>query len=178
MEPGRPFRTTLNPPDVTLKEQGWNQTPFAYGTQRRSSSRLMLVMKCSRLLRFGSRPSVKLLKVVIGISLLYCQTSGDSYFFSNGAGAGRSEFQMSVPHFHLPSACFSQTSTYLPRSLTGFPLASFIVSSYVPLKQARSPDLATSTLVAFQLITRPGLAIRSCQTFRIASFVVADEAFG
>src|SRR6266446_2177609 len=68
MEPGRPFRTTLNPPDVTLKEQGWNQTPFAYGTQRRSSSRLMLVMKCSRLLRFGSRPSVKLLKVVIGIS--------------------------------------------------------------------------------------------------------------
>src|SRR6266702_4801322 len=27
----------------------------------------MLVMKCSRLLRFGSRPSVKLLKAVIGI---------------------------------------------------------------------------------------------------------------
>src|SRR6266446_4662098 len=30
----------------------------------------MLVMKCSRLLRFGSRPSVKLLKAVIGIGLL------------------------------------------------------------------------------------------------------------
>src|SRR5438094_5517431 len=28
----------------------------------------MLVMKCSRLLRFGSMPSVKLLKAVIGIS--------------------------------------------------------------------------------------------------------------
>src|SRR6266446_8110889 len=72
MEPGRPFRTTLNPPDVTLKEQGWNQTPFAYGTQRRSSSRLMLVMKCSRLLRFGSRPSLKLLKAVIGICPPLC----------------------------------------------------------------------------------------------------------
>ncbi len=23
------FRMTLNPPDVTLKEQGWNQTPSA-----------------------------------------------------------------------------------------------------------------------------------------------------
>src|SRR6266576_5743575 len=30
----------------------------------------MLVMKCSRFLRFGSRPSVKLLKAVIGIGLL------------------------------------------------------------------------------------------------------------
>src|SRR5207237_6163179 len=29
--------------------------------------RLVLVTKCSRLLRFGSRPSVKLLKAVIGI---------------------------------------------------------------------------------------------------------------
>jgi hypothetical protein len=28
---------------------------------------LMLVMKCSRLLRFESRPSVKLLNVLIGI---------------------------------------------------------------------------------------------------------------
>jgi hypothetical protein len=37
------------------------------GTQRRSSFRLMLVMKCSRLLRFESRPSVKLLNVLIGI---------------------------------------------------------------------------------------------------------------
>src|SRR6266446_742367 len=76
MEPGRPFRTTLNPPDVTLKEQGWNQTPFAYGTQRRSSSRLMLVVKCSRLLRFGSRPSVKLLKAVIGM----CPPIGVSFY--------------------------------------------------------------------------------------------------
>src|SRR6266446_2377822 len=99
MEPGRPFRTTLNPPDVTLKEQGWNQTPFAYGTQKRSSSRLMLVMKCSRLLRFGSKPSVKLLKAVIGIcSPIVCQLlrllpSGSDYFFSPGA-TGRSEFQI------------------------------------------------------------------------------------
>src|SRR5438876_10786039 len=34
----------------------------------------MLVMKCSRLLRFGSSPSVKLLKAVIGIcSTIMCQ---------------------------------------------------------------------------------------------------------
>src|SRR6266571_9532291 len=53
------------------------------------------------------------------------------YFFSNGAGvdAGRSEFQISIPHFHFPLARFSQTSTYLPRSLTGLPLASFMLSS-------------------------------------------------
>src|SRR5438309_11662886 len=41
----------------------------------------MLVMKCSRFLRFGSRPSVKLLKAVIGIgddrrSAVRCQMSG------------------------------------------------------------------------------------------------------
>jgi len=28
-EPGRPLSTTLNPPVVTLKWQGWNQTPSA-----------------------------------------------------------------------------------------------------------------------------------------------------
>src|SRR5205814_5714076 len=82
------------------------------------------------------------------------------YFLSSAPGAGellpagRSEFQVSVPHFHFPSAFFSQTSTYLPRSLTGFPLASFMVSSYVPLTKPRSPDFATSTLVAFQLMTK------------------------
>src|ERR1700719_1447790 len=76
-----------------------------------------------------------------------------SYFFSAGA-AGRSEFHISAPHFHLP-------------------LASFMVNSYVPLTKPISPDFATSTLVAFQLITRPGLASRSCQIFRTASFVVA-----
>src|SRR6267378_1344453 len=69
-------------------------------------------------------------------------------------------------------------STYFPLSVTGFPLASFMVSSYVPLTKPRSPDFATSTLVAFQLMTRPGLASISCQIFRIASFVVAAAAFG
>src|SRR6266567_7016783 len=150
----------------------------------------MLVMKCSRLLRFGSSPSVKLLKAVIGIcppfvcQLLWLPPSGSKcqcgshYFFSGVAGAAKSEFQISAPHFHFPSACFSQTSTYLPRSLTGLPLASFIVSSYVPLTKPMSPDLATSTLVAFQLMTRPGLASISCQIFLIASLVVAADAFG
>src|SRR5205814_1023786 len=106
------------------------------------------------------------------------------YFFSSASGegellvAGRSEFQVSVPHFHFPSAFFSQTSTYLPRSLTGFPLASFMVSSYVPLTKPRSPDFATSTLVAFQLMTRPGLASISCHIFLISSLVVAIGVFG
>src|SRR6266404_2224567 len=100
-----------------------------------------------------------------------------TYFFL-GRATGRSEFQMSAPHFHFPSACFSQTSRYLPRSLTGLPLASFMVTSYVPLTKPMSPDFATSTLVAFQLMATPGLVSRSCQTFRIASFVVALDAFG
>src|SRR5688572_5438671 len=73
MAPGRPFRITLNPPEVTLKWQGWIQTPSAYGTQRGPSSRLVLVTKCSRLLRFGSRPSVKLLKAVIGKGIPLCE---------------------------------------------------------------------------------------------------------
>src|SRR5712691_10731947 len=98
----------------------------------------MLVMKCSRLLRFGSRPSVKLLKAVIGIRpRIVCQLlwllhparnsqCGSHYFFSGAAGAdaGRSEFQISATTFHVPSACFLKISTYLPRSLTGLPLAS------------------------------------------------------
>src|SRR5437867_3275209 len=48
------------------------------------------------------------------------------YFFSAGAAAvaGRSEFQMSVPHLHVPPF-FSQTSQYLPRSF----VPSFIVIS-------------------------------------------------
>src|SRR6266516_705277 len=101
----------------------------------------MLVMKCLRLLRFGSRPSVKLLKAVIGIcSPIVCQflwlplsgsqcQCGSHYFFSAGADAGRSEFQISATTFHVPSTCFLKISTYLPRSLTGLPLASVIVSS-------------------------------------------------
>src|SRR2546423_15435692 len=114
--------------------------------------------------------------------LLLCGRHGRLYTYfvsAGGAGeAGRSEFQVSVPHFHFPSACFSQTSTYLPFSVAGLPLASFMVNSYVPLTKPRSPDFATSTLVAFQLMTRPGLARRSPQIFLIASLVVAIGAFG
>jgi len=66
-------------------------------------------------------------------SAVRCQESRRQpcYFFSDSAGAvaGRSEFQISALHFHLPSACFSQTSTYLPRSVTGLPLASIVVCS-------------------------------------------------
>src|SRR5690349_9821282 len=40
-------------------------------------------------------------------------------------GAGRSELNMSALTFHLPSACFFQTSQYLPLSL----VPSFIVIS-------------------------------------------------
>src|SRR5258708_121273 len=111
-------------------------------------------MKCSRLLRFASRPSVKLLKAVIGIFVNGQRHS--HYFFSAAPGAGevagcagRSELNMSVPTFHFPLAFFSQTSQYLPLSL----LPSVIVISYVPIKTAISPDLATSTRVVFQLIS-------------------------
>src|SRR5204862_3369311 len=41
----------------------------------------MLVMKCSRLLRFGSRPSVKLLKAVIGICPSSPESNVGSMFF-------------------------------------------------------------------------------------------------
>src|SRR5438874_5205433 len=137
-----------------------------------------------RFLRALGRPrkSSALQLIIAVVDGLRSVTRG--YFLSSAPGAGellpagRSEFQVSVPHFHFPSAFFSQTSTYLPRSLTGFPLASFMVSSYVPLTKPRSPDFATSTLVAFQLMTKPGLARRSAQTFLIASLVVAIGAFG
>src|SRR6266487_6958440 len=63
----------------------------------------MLVMKCSRLLRFGLRPSVKLLKAVIGISppivcqLLWLPPSGSQmpvrlallFLGSPGCGCGK-----------------------------------------------------------------------------------------
>src|SRR5262245_43245109 len=107
-------------------------------------------------------------------------TNASSYFFSTGAGveAARSEFQISAAHFQFPSACFSQTSRYLPRSLIGLPLASLMLSWYVPLTQAISADLPTCTLPGFQVITRPGVARRSFQTFRIVSLVAALVAFG
>src|SRR6266513_1879625 len=107
-------------------------------------------------------------------------TKAIGYFFSEGAGAeaARSEFHMSAAHFQFPSVCFSQTSRYFPRSSIGLPLASFIVNAYVPRTQAISPDLPTCTLVGCQLMTRPGLANMSFQTFRIASFVAALVAFG
>src|SRR5437764_8196368 len=41
----------------------------------------MLVIKCSRLLRFGSRPSVKLLKAVIGICPSSPESNVGSMFF-------------------------------------------------------------------------------------------------
>src|SRR6266571_7909170 len=107
-------------------------------------------------------------------------TKASGYFFSDGADAeaARSEFHMSAAHFQFPSVCFSQTSRYFPRSSTGLPLASFIVNSYVPRTHAISPDLSTCTLIGCQLMTRPGLANMSFQTFRIASFVAALVAFG
>src|SRR5438093_12308364 len=98
-------------------------------------------MKCSRLLRFGSRPSVKLLKAVIGISLLFVSqlvwllSSGSDYFLSAAPGAGedvgtgRSEFQISAATFHVPPRCFFQTIRYFPWSLVGLPLTSFAVNS-------------------------------------------------
>src|SRR5215467_2887007 len=103
-----------------------------------------------------------------------------SYFFSAGGDGetARSEFHISAAHFQFPSACFSQTSRYLPRSLIGLPVASFMVSSYAPLTQAVSPVLPSLTLVGFHVITRPELASMSFQTLRIVSFVAARVAFG
>ena len=51
---------------------------------------------------------------------------GTSYLA--GGVTGKSELHVSTMHFHLPSACFFQISTILPRSSTGFPDGSFIVS--------------------------------------------------
>jgi hypothetical protein len=46
-----------------------------------------------------------------------------------GAGVGPSEFHMSATTFHVPSGCFFETVIHLPRSATGLPSASSIVSS-------------------------------------------------
>ena len=45
----------------------------------------------------------------------------DSYFFffSGGAGSGKSELNMSATAFQLPTACFFHTTTYLPFSVEG-----------------------------------------------------------
>ena len=93
------------------------------GARTRAGSMLLSWLRPARpTLHFAFRPSGSLLTSHQSpVTLLY--------LFSAGGEAGRSEFQVSVPHFHFPSAFFSQTSTYLPWSLTGFPLASFMVSS-------------------------------------------------
>src|SRR5438093_6574181 len=46
------------------------------------------------------------------------------YFLSEGAGRGRSVFQVSTATFQFPSACFFQTATYFPRSIEDLPLSS------------------------------------------------------
>lgn len=80
-----------------------------------------------------------------------------SFGSAGGAGAsGRSVLKMSATTFHLPSACFFQTSTNLPWSFTGLPCRSFMVSRQVPSMQARSLERATSTLFACQEILVPG----------------------
>src|SRR5438874_12317292 len=106
--------------------------------------------------------------------------SANAYFFSAFAGGetAKSEFHISAAHFQFPSACFSHTSRYLPRPLIGLPLASFMISSYVPLTQAMPPLWPSFTLDGFQLITRPGAARTSSHTFRTVSFVAARVAFG
>src|SRR6184192_4271076 len=107
-------------------------------------------------------------------------TNTTGYFFSADAVAdmAKSEFHISAAHFQFPSACFSHTSRYLPRSFIGLPLASFMISSYVPLTQAMAPLWPSFTLDGFQLITRPGAARTSFHTFRTVSFVAARVAFG
>src|SRR2546430_16050279 len=106
--------------------------------------------------------------------------SANAYFFSVVAGGGtaKSEFHISAEHFQFPSACFSQTSRYLPRSLIGLPLASFMVSSYVPLTHAIAPLWPSFTFLGSQVMTRPGLASMSFQAFRMLSLLVALVAFG
>jgi len=50
-------------------------------------------------------------------------------YLGAAVGAGRSELKMSATAFHLPSGCFFQTVTYLPRSVTGLPCTSCRVNS-------------------------------------------------
>src|SRR6266566_3603922 len=106
--------------------------------------------------------------------------SANAYFFSAVAGAetAKSEFHISAAHFQFPSACFSQTSRYLPRSLIGLSPTSFMVSSYAPLTHAIAPLWPSFTLDGLQLITSPGAARRSFHRFRTVSFVAALVAFG
>src|SRR5437899_11838036 len=107
-------------------------------------------------------------------------TTAESYLMSAGpsAEAARSEFHMSAAHFQSPSACFSQTSRYLPRSLIGLPPTSFMVSSYAPLTHAIAPLWPSFTLDGLQLITSPGAARRSFHRFRTVSFFAALVVFG
>src|SRR5436309_14252956 len=64
------------------------------------------------------------------LSLVTCHSTRYHFFSGAALVSGISELNMSAPHFQLPSVCFSQTSTYLPRSFTGLPVTtSFIVTS-------------------------------------------------
>lgn len=87
-----------------------------------------------------------------------------------------SVLKMSATTFHCLSACFFQTTTYLPISVVGFPLASLNLSSKVPTSYAMSPDFATSILVEPKLNANPGIDVSPTHTFLICSLPVAIGA--
>src|SRR5262245_7511790 len=88
-------------------------------------------------------------------------------------GTGRSELKMSAIAFQPPSACFFQTTTYLPRSVIALPCASFSVMLYVPNEYAMSALLATSILIGVQEMPKPGIAVIPVHAVRMAGFPIA-----
>src|SRR4030095_4525513 len=88
-------------------------------------------------------------------------------------GWAKSELNMSVVTFHLPSACFFHTSQYLPLSL----VPSFIVIWYVPTVNAMSPDFDASTRVVFQLMSAK-LSRNPFHKSRMPVFAVTIGPFG
>ena len=65
-------------------------------------------------------------------TLAASRASCPDYFLA--PAAGRSELVTSATTFHVPSACFRNTVTYFPLSVTGFfPFGAEVVIEYVPI---------------------------------------------
>src|SRR5437660_12771096 len=103
----------------------------------------MLVMKCSRLLRLGSRPSLKLLKAVIGIcSPFVCQLrwlpqSGIGLFLLGSCGRGCRKIGVPNIGYDLPCSVrlffedLDVLAVVLHRSTAGVSHRFFVVAARV-----------------------------------------------
>jgi hypothetical protein len=110
-------------------------TPFT-SVGNSADSRRLEAVRCSALLGAGSGTGLRFdappgspSPFLPSLDRPCVRPGGHRGYFVAAAGTGRSELKMSATTFQVPSACFFHTVTYLPRSVTGFPVGSCVVSS-------------------------------------------------